>query len=343
MKHILSFPPILSQPNRRATVCGALLCAALGIAPTAIAQTGTTGYEFLQVPVSAHSAALGGQNVSAIEDDITFLFTNPALLSNVSNNTLNFNYLSYFSGANKLSAAFSRQLGERGTWAVGAQALSYGTMTETNADFQETGSFSASDIALQGGYTYLLSERWSGGAQGKVLMQNYGEYSSVALAVDLGLNYYNEEDGFSFGLVAQNVGGEVDALYEKTQKLPFNLVAGISKDFANAPIRVSVSLSDLTHWNNSYFQVADDKKLSGGRRFMNHVSLGADIFPSKQTWVAIGYNFRRAYEMKVLDKSHWAGFSIGGGLSLKRFKLGVAYGKYHLSTSSFMANAAYSF
>jgi len=321
----------------------ALCIAIAGIPIFATAQTGTTSYEFLNVPIGTHVAALGGQNVSAIEDDITFVFTNPALLSNVSNNTLNFNFLSYFSESNKLSASFAHQLGERGTWSVGAQMLSYGEMTETNADFQETGSFSATDIGIQGGYAYLLNEHWSGGVQGKILMQNYGDYNSVALAVDLGVDYYDEERGFSFGLVAQNLGGEVDALYEKSQKLPFNLVMGFSKDFANAPIRISVTLSDLTHWNKSYFQVVDDKELSGGRLLTNHLSLGVDVFPSAQTWIALGYNFRRSYEMKVANKSHWAGLSIGGGLALKRFKVGVAYAKYHLSSSSFLANASYSF
>ena len=75
---------------------------------------------------------------------------------------------------------------------------------------------------------------------------------------------------------------------------------------------------------------------------MNHVSIGADIFPSASTWLAVGYNFRRAYEMKVNDTSHWAGFSLGGGLSVKKFKIGVAYGKYHVAASSIIVNASFS-
>lgn len=310
---------------------------------SATAQTGSTGYESVNVPVSAHSAALGGQNVSAIEDDITFLFTNPALLSNVATNTLCFDFMSYYSSSTKMAAALSRQAGERGTWAVAAQLLSYGEMTETDADYHQLGTFMPSDITLQGGYAYLLSDHWSGGVQAKLLMQQYGDYKSTALAVDLGLDYYDEQRGFSFGIAAQNLGGEVDALYEKRQKLPFNLVLGVSKDLANAPLRISVTLADLTHWSKSYFQTSDDKRLSGGRVFTNHLSLGLDIFPSAQTWIALGYNFRRAYEMKVDGKSHWAGLSLGAGLSLRRLKIGLAYGKYHVASSSLMGNVAYSF
>jgi hypothetical protein len=57
--------------------------------------------------------------------------------------------------------------------------------------------------------------------------------------------------------------------------------------------------------------------------------------------VALGYNFRRAYEMKVLDSSHWAGFSIGAGLSVKKFKIGLAFAKYHQASSSLLINASY--
>lgn len=304
------------------------------------AQTGTTAYEFLNIPTSAHSAAVGGNGVALIEDDITLLFDNPALISNVSHNTLNFDFMSYMSGSMKLSAAFARQWGERGNWAVAAQVLNYGEMTQTNEHFEQLGKFNANDINVQGGYTYMLTDQITGGVQGKVLMSNYGDYSSVGLAVDLGLNYYDEKRGLSLSLVAQNLGGQVDALYEKTQKMPFNLILGCSKQIANAPIRLNLSISDLTRWSKSYYNQTDEE-LSSNKRFLNHISLGADFFPSQQTWVALGYNFRRGYEMKVQDSSHWAGFSVGAGLSLKKFKVGVSWAKYHIASSSLLINASY--
>lgn len=300
------------------------------------AQTGTTAYEFLNIPVSAHTAALGGDNVSAIEDDPTLLFSNPSLLSSVEKRSVGFNAMTYMASSAKVSALFATPQGERGSWAIAAQAVNYGKMKETNADGYKTGTFNAADIALQGGYSYLLNDYWAGGAQAKVLYSHYADYSSVGLAVDLGLNYYNEEEGFSFGIVAQNIGRQVDPLYEKNEKLPFNLAAGVSLDLANAPLRLSLTLDDLTHWNRDYYAI-NNRTPNRARRFSNHITIGADIFPSKQTWVAIGYNFRRGYEMKVNDTS--AGLSIGGGLSIKQFRIGVAYAKYHVSASSLMINA----
>lgn len=307
-----------------------------------LAQTGTTAYEFVNIPISAHSAAVGGNNVSMVEDDVTLMFTNPALLANVSDKSLNFNFMTYMASGTKMSAAFAMQAGERGTWAVGGQVLNYGEMTETNSNFEQLGTFRATDIGLQGGYTYMLSDEWTGGVQGKVLLSNYGEFKSIGLCVDLGLNYYDEEHGLSLGIVAQNLGGQVKSLHEKHEKMPFNLALGISKEFAMAPIRISVGLQDMTHWKSEYYATPDGREISGGKRFWNHVSLGAEVFPTSQTWVGLGYNFRRGNEMKIADSSHWAGFSIGGGISIKKFKVGVAYGKYHIASSSIIVNAAYS-
>lgn len=292
------------------------------------AQEGDTGYQFLSVPTSAHSAALGGNNVSVIEDDATLIYTNPALLVNVADKTLNLNFTSYIASTSKLGATFTKKAGERGSWALGGMVLNYGEMTETNANFEELGKFSASDICVQGGYSYLFSDRWSGGVQGKVLMSNYGEFSSVALGVDLGLNYYDEEHGWSVGLVAQNLGGQVDALYETSESLPCNVVLGVSKELENAPLRLSCTFDRLTDW--------DIKKP------INHLSFGLDFFPSGTTWVALGYNPRRANEMKVVDSSKWAGLSLGAGLGIKKLKIGLAYGKYHVSSSSIIVNASYS-
>ena len=41
---------------------------------TANAQESQTEYNFLRLPVSAHAAALGGDNISIIEDDPSLLF-----------------------------------------------------------------------------------------------------------------------------------------------------------------------------------------------------------------------------------------------------------------------------
>ncbi len=308
-----------------------------------MAQDGNTAYSFLDIPVSAHSAALGGNNVSLIEDDVTLMFSNPALLANVSDNTLNLNFMTYIAGTNKLSAGYAKVLGERSTLGFGVSYLNYGSMTKTTENMEEQGKFSAKDIDVQGSFCYNLTDHWTGAVTAKALFSNYGEFSSVGLGVDLGLNYYDDIRGWSVGIVAQNLGGQVKAFEEDLESMPFNLALGISKDVPNSPFRLSFTFDNLTHWSKDYFYDISGEEESFGKRLIKHVSLGADIFPSSNTWVAIGYSFRRSKEMKVADESaHWAGFSLGAGVSIKKFKLGLGYGKYHVGASSLLVNASFS-
>lgn len=306
-----------------------LISALLLLSTHVAAQDGKVGYQFLNIPASAHSAALGGANISIVEDDATLMWTNAAMLTNVSDNSIAFSYNSYIRSSQLLSAGYTKAVGERGTWALGAQMLNYGKMDETDETGNVIGNFTAKDINIQTSYSYLLSDRWSGAITAKVLLSNYANYSSTALGADLALNYFDEH-GFSFSTTGRNLGGQISSLYEDGNKesLPFNLALGISKDFANAPLRFSLTANDITHWDD----VA----------FIQHFVAGMDILPSKSTWLALGYNFRRAKEMKVQDKSHWAGFSIGAGLNVKKFKVGVTYGKYHIAASSILINAAIS-
>ena len=39
--------------------------------------------------------------------------------------------------------------------------------------------------------------------------------------------------------------------------------------------------------------------------------------------------------------AHGAGLSFGAGVNLDRFKVNLAYGKYHVSSSSIVINAAF--
>ena len=310
------------------------------LASTAAAQESNSVFNFLEMPVSAHATALGGRNISLIEDDASLVFSNPALLSSVSDKTLNLNFMTYLQGCNVGSAAFVKILGERSTLGVTAQYANYGKMEETTADNVTLGSFSAMDMALSGMYAYNLSDRWAGGATGKFIYSKYGDYSSIALAVDLGVNYYNEETDFSLSAVARNLGGQVKAFGDTHEKLPFSLQMGFTKRLAHAPFRVSVTLVDLTRWDKEYYFTAGED-ISTGKMLMNHLAAGVDFLPTDYMYLSLGYNFRKANEMDAVGSSHAAGLCAGAGLHLSRFSFGLAYAQYHLSAPSFVFNASY--
>lgn len=301
------------------------------MAATTKAQDSRTGYNFLRLPVSAHAAALGGDNISIIEDDESMIFNNPALLSSVSDKTINLNYMNYMSGANTASASFNRIIKERASVAASAQFIDYGKMKETDENNIQTGEFSAKDISIAGYFSYMLTDRLAGGITAKFITSYIGDYNSIAMGVDLGLNYYDPEKEWSVSLVAKNLGGQMKAYDDQYDRMPIDIQLGASKRFAHMPFSISATLVDLNHLDY---------------KFINHLVAGVDIIISPTIWVGAGYNFRRANEMKITEtdgeSSHGAGLSFGAGINLERFKLNLAYGKYHVSSSSILINLAYS-
>ncbi|MDE7117414.1 MAG: DUF3308 domain-containing protein, partial [Bacteroidaceae bacterium] len=84
-----------------------LISALLLLSTHVAAQDGKVGYQFLNIPASAHSAALGGANISIVEDDATLMWTNAAMLTNVSDNSIAFSYNSYIRSSQLLSAGYT--------------------------------------------------------------------------------------------------------------------------------------------------------------------------------------------------------------------------------------------
>lgn len=296
------------------------------------AQESQTEYNFLRLPISAHAAALGGDNITIIEDDPALMFSNPALASSVSDKTIGLSYMNYMSGANYMGASYTKALGEKGTIAGGVQYMNYGKMKEYDQNNTQIGTFNASEIAIEGIFSYELAHNLVGGITAKFINSYIGNYSSMAVGVDLGLNWFEPDYQWSVSVVAKNLGGQIKAYEENYGKMPMDVQVGVSKTFAALPVRLSATLVDLIHYDY---------------RFINHLNLGADILLSDNIWVGGGYNFRRADEMTIGSNedssAHGAGFSVGGGINLERFKLNLAYGKYHAASSSVLVNLAYSF
>ena len=301
------------------------------LAITIHAQESKEVYSFLRLPVSAHVAAVGGDNITLTDDDPTVIFHNPSLISNVSDKSINLNFMTYMEGSTTASASFVKAVKERATWGVSAQFMAYGSLKETTVNNEETGTFSPKDIALAGTFAYLLGKNISGGITARFISSTIGSYSSAAVAVDLGANYYNEEHGWSISAVAKNLGGQIKAYHDDFERIPLDLQVGVSKRLIGSPLTIHATLSRLNNWDQG---------------FSKHLSVGADIQLGNIGYVAAGYNFRRSSEMKINEdeasSNHGAGISLGAGVQLERFKLQLAYAKYHVSASSIVVNVTYS-
>lgn len=293
-------------------------------------QESQTVFNFLRLPVSAHVAALGGDNITIGDDDGTLVFHNPALINNGSDRCLSLGMMTYMQGSITAAASWQQYVGERGTWSVQGRFINYGEMKETTYTGEQTGTFGAKDIAVGGSFAYALGNRWNGGITARLVTSYIGQYNSLAAAVDLGLNYFDADRGWSISAVARNLGGQLTAYEDDFERMPLDLQLGLSKRLMGSPLRFSATLVRLNDWQYG---------------IGHHLVLGADLLLSEQFYLAAGYNTLRAKEMKVTageeESSHGAALSLGAGMQLERLKLHVAYAKLHVSSPSLIINFSY--
>lgn len=290
-----------------------------------------TEYNFLRLPVSAHVAALGGENVTIVDDDPQTMFSNPALIVGATSRSVSLGYMKYMSECNYANAAYNVVVDDKWHIGAGVQYMGYGSMKMTDMNNTDLGTFNATDLAVSGVLGYQLTEHLVGGISAKFIYGNISYYTSLAVAADLGLNYYLPETDWSFGLVLKNLGGQVQSYDEEFEKLPFDVQLGVTKRLVGSPFRISATLVDLNHLNY---------------KVKNHLCVGLDAIFSPQFYLSAGYNFRRAAEMGIINEegltsSHGAGLSLGAGINIQRMMINVAYAKYHVSASTLVASLTF--
>lgn len=318
-------------------------------APLVSAQTvessGSPAYNFLNIPSSAHIYGLGGVNITTVDDDINGIDQNPALLGPEFDLQVGFNYMRYIGGSNFAGLRTGGKATDRSGWAALVQYYGYGEMKEADNTGNITGTFSPKDLAVGGVYSHDITDRLRGGIALKLLYSSYAEYSAVALATDLGINYYDPDRDLSLSLVVANLGGQVKRFTESYDRLPIDVRLGWSKSFGTLPIRFSVTAWNLTKWKLPYYDAGDGSagsqmvlKDSFGSNLFRHLVFAADFVPSDRFHIGIGYNYKTRTDMSTYSRSFLSGFSIGAGLKVSAFKVGVAYAQPHTGASTFMLN-----
>lgn len=305
------------------------------------AQSLESSFEFLKLPVSAHSASLGGHVVSVEDPDPTLFLSNPALLTNNTERTLGLNAMSWFSGTTVTGAQFCNRFDERSVWAAHARYVNYGRMDQTNGIGEKTGTFTAKDMALGLSWAYMLTNQLSGGVTANVISSRYASMTSVAIGVDLGLYYTDPDNNISAGLALTSMGGQIKAFENTLQKLPVDLCAGITWSPEHAPLRFTVSMDNLTHWNSEDFYFAQDQNATFSEILKRHISAGMDLNLTERFHISAGCNLKNRSELAGQGSRGFTGFTLGTGLRLGRVTFEVSYGKYQVSESSLICNFAF--
>lgn len=302
-------------------------------------------YNFLNIAQSTSAYGLGGVNISSIDDDVNMIDGNPALLGPEMEKAIGVNYMYYIGKSNFAGAKFANRASDHSAWGIGVQYYGYGSIAGYDENGVAIGDFSPKDMALSGYYSHDIHGYWRGGVALKFLYSTYDSYSAIALATDIGINYFDPEKDLSFSVVVANLGGQVKRFTDSYDRLPFDIRMGLTTALGSLPVRLSVTATHLTEWNLPYWDAGDGtehsqmvKKDSFFSNLFRHLVFGLDFVPSDRFHIGIGYNYKTRTDMATYSRNLLSGFSACAGLRAGKFGVGVAFAKPHAGATTFMVN-----
>ncbi|KMQ68386.1 penicillin-binding protein [Chryseobacterium sp. FH2] len=293
------------------------------------AQTGANVYPFLNIPVSARQAALGGDAITIRDYDASFAIANPALLNKDSDKQLSINGAAYLADSKYGTIAYAKDFDNGHMATVNARYMSYGNIPRTDESGFENGTFSASDVAIGAGYAYQFEEDWTIGGGLNFITSKIDTYTSSAIAGTAGITYHNKKTKEVASLVLRNFGYQFKSFNGTRENLPFRIDLGYTRTLKAIPLAITVTAHDLQEFNISSDYNVNGQEVNVGRKIADHFSVGAELFPEKNFNIRLGYNVKRGNELAVADQRNFSGLSGGFGIKVSRFRLDYAHIRYH--------------
>ena len=305
-----------------------------------IKGSGSSVFHFLSLPASSRLNALGGENVAIADDDISMAFINPALLTANTDKVLQLNYAYYLVGTMFGSAMYGHNY-EDNYFGATIHYLDYGKMQYADEFGNLLGTtFTAKDICLNLMYARQLGPMFRVGATIKPIFSVYEAYTSFALGADVGGHFQTADSTFQMGLALRNIGWQLKSFYEDdfgqhTEMLPLNLELGLAYRLAHAPLRFSLTIHNLQRWNIA--PASEDIKWYD--MLFRHTIWAIDILPkSEKFYLTLSYNHRRQTEMNITDIKSLAGFALGAGVRIHKFRIGFALSQYTKSNFTYQVS-----
>ncbi|MCC8113937.1 MAG: type IX secretion system protein PorQ [Bacteroidales bacterium] len=324
-----------------------LIAAALSVSAAlgTMAQDGTTAYEFLNMPLSTRIYGLGGVNISLVDDDVTTIDQNPALLGQEMEGQLALSYMRYVGDSNFAGIRYANSVGEHGAWSAAIQYFGYGSIREMDETGTELGTISPKDVAFMGAYSHDITDNLRGGFNLKAAYSSYAEYTAWAIGVDLGINYFDADRDLSLSAVVANLGGQVKKFHESYDRMPIDVRLGWSQSFGNFPIRFSITAWNLTKWKLPYYEYGDgasdtkmELKESFSSNLFRHLVFGADLISSPNWYLGVGYNYKTRTDMATYSRNFLSGWSAAFGIRTSRLGVGIALAQPTTGATTLMFN-----
>ncbi len=240
-------------------------------------RLGKSGFSFLKISPSARAAGMGDA-FTAVANDVTTIFFNPAGLTNINNFDFSFNHTNWIVNSSLISGVIGFPFGQRG--ALGISVISFAT-----EEFEETTIFEpegtgrmikAGDIAIALAYALKLTDRLSFGLKGQYLEEFIDDDKAKGFAFDFSTFYMSGFRDLTIAMVMKNFGPDAKFLTKKF-KLPlyFNVNTAISllgKQGGPIQLLLSAESAFATDYRDRYhvgseLWIADMLALRGGYKF----------------------------------------------------------------------------
>jgi hypothetical protein len=319
----------------------------LSISSISLGQIGGQSvYQFLNLVNSPRQAALGGKIITTFDEDVNQAQYNPAAINELMDNKLSVNYGNYFGevkyGTIAYAYTFDRHVQ---TFFAGATYINYGNFDGYNEFGRPTDSFTGQEAALNFGYGYNIPNTdFYVGTNAKLITSSLESYTSFGGALDLGFIYKDENNDINWAFAIRNLGTQFKTYSGNKESLPTEIMVGISQQLENVPVRWHLTFENLQQWkvafenpNRAVSSIEGDsepEKVSVLNNVLRHTILGVEFFPQKSFNLRLGYNFRRAEELSILEQRNFSGISVGFGLKVNNLKFNYSYSRYTLAANN---------
>lgn len=293
------------------------------------AQEGTNVYPFLNIPASARQAALGGDAVSIRDFDVSFAAVNPGLMNLEQDQMISINYSSYLADSKYGTISYVKDLEEGHLIGFNARYMDYGKIPRTDESAQISGDFGAMDALVGLSYAYQFDEDFTIAASTNFVTSKIDSYTSMAVVANAGVTYHNAESRETLALVFRNFGYQFKSFNGTRENVAFRVDLGYTKILDEFPLAFTITAHDLQKLNISQDFDNNGQPINWSRKFADHFSVGAELFPEQAFNIRLGYNVRRGNELAVLDQRSFAGLSAGFGIKISSFRFDYAHVRYH--------------
>jgi hypothetical protein len=307
---------------------------------------GQSVYQFLNLVTSPRQAALGGKVLTIVDDDVNQAHFNPAAINPEMDNHLAVNYGNYLGAVTYGTASYAYTYDRHlQTFQAGVNYVNYGKIEGYDENGQPTSSFTGSETALSFGYSYNIPRTdFYIGANAKLISSTLESYNSIGAAADFGALFIDTRNDVNWALVIRNLGTQITTYAGTNEKLPLEILIGVSQQVENVPIRWHVTLENLQQWNIAFANpnrakssldgASEAEKVSFFNNALRHVIIGAELFPEKAFNIRLGYNFRRGQELNIIDQRNFSGISAGFSLRFNKVRFDFSHSRYTVAANS---------